>query len=165
MADNPTRRAAAAAARKLLRPKLDRISEIAEAARTIELAVQARDAANRHIADCQQAYTRARRAALDTGWTEAELRQLGWDPVTTHHQQRRRSAAQTRTPRQPVSDPTQAAPSAAAEHPDTEHEWANTTDEPVPAGPVPTEPVDTPGAADACAETAFVDSVQAATSG
>ena len=40
MADKPNRRAAAAAARELLRPKLDRITEIAEAARTIELAVQ-----------------------------------------------------------------------------------------------------------------------------
>ena len=162
MADNPTRRAAAAAARELLRPKLDRISEIAEAARTIELAVEARDAANRHIVECQQAYARARRAALDGGWTEAELRQLGWGPVTTHEQRRRRSAARTRTPRQPVSDPTHAAPSAAPEHPDTEQEWANATEGPVPAGPVPTGPVD---AAGACAGATVVDSVQARTSG
>jgi hypothetical protein len=78
MADKPNRRAAAAAARELLRPKLDRITEIAEAARTIELAVQARDAANRHILECQQAYARARRDALDAGWTEAQLLHLGW---------------------------------------------------------------------------------------
>ena len=162
MADKPNRRAAAAAARELLRPKLDRITDIAEAARTIELAVQARDAANRHILDCQQAYARARRDALDAGWTEAELRHLGWGPVTMHQQQRRRSTARTRTPRKPVSDPT-----PAAEHLDTEQAWANPTHEPVPAGPVPTGPVPTGpvDAAGACAGAAVVDSVQAGTSG
>src|SRR6187397_3127251 len=83
MADKPNRRAAAAAARELLRPKLERITEIAEAARTIELAVQARDAANHHILGCQQAYARARRDALDAGWTEAQLLHLGWG--SGHH--------------------------------------------------------------------------------
>ena len=61
-------------------------------ASTIELAVQARDAANRHIADCQQAYARARRDALDAGWTEAQLLHLGWGPATTQDERRRRSS-------------------------------------------------------------------------
>ena len=107
MADKPNRRAAAAAARELLRPKLDRITEIAEAARTIELAVQAHDAANRHILECQQAYARARRDALDAGWTEAQLLHLGWGPATRRERRRRRSSARTRTTRPPVSGPTQ----------------------------------------------------------
>ena len=119
MADKPNRRAAAAAARELLRPKLDRITEIAEAARTIELAVQARDAANRHILECQQAYARARRDALDAGWTEAQLLHLGWGPATTHDQRRRRSSARSRTTRPPVSGSTQSPTAAALDHPET----------------------------------------------
>src|SRR3954468_24169954 len=117
MADKPNRRAAAAAARELLRPKLDRITEIAEAARTIELAVQARDAANRHILECQQAYARARRDALDAGWTEAQLLHLGWRTATPHDQRRRRSSARTRTTRPPVSGSPQSPTSAASSTP------------------------------------------------
>lgn len=158
MADKPNRRAAAAAARELLRPKLDRITEIAEAARTIELAVQARDAANRHILECQQAYARARRDALDAGWTEAQLLHLGWGPATTHDQRRRRSSARSRTTRPPVSGSTQSPTAAALEHPETEQEWANVID-----GPLSTQRPD--DAADVDGGAAFVDSVQAGTIG
>ena len=117
MADKPNRRAAAAAARELLRPKLDRITDIAEAARTIELAVQARDAANRHIAECQQAYARARRDALDAGWTEAQLLHLGWvrPPLTSNDDvgprrgpalpARRSAAPPSPRPRRPSNTP------------------------------------------------------------
>lgn len=161
MADKPNRRAAAAAARELLRPKLDRITEIAEAARTIELAVQARDAANRHIADCQQAYARARRDALDAGWTEAQLLHLGWGPATTHDQRRRRSPARTRTTRPPVSGSPQSPTAAALDHPETEQEWANVID-----GPASTpQPDHAAGTDRGHGGAAFVDSVQAGTIG
>jgi hypothetical protein len=161
MADKPNRRAAAAAARELLRPKLDRITEIAEAARTIELAVQARDAANRHILECQQAYARARRDALDAGWTEAQLLQLGWGPATTHDQRRRRSSARSRTTRPPVSGSPQSPTSAALEHPETEQEWANVID-----GPLSTpQPDHAAGTDRGDGGAAFVDAVQAGTIG
>ena len=161
MADKPNRRAAAAAARELLRPKLDRITDIAEAARTIELAVQARDAANRHILECQQAYARARRDALHAGWIETELLQLGWGPVTPHEQRRRRSSARSRTTRPPVSDSTHAATSAALGHPETEQEWANVID-----GPMSTQGPDDAASLDGVdGGAALVDSVQAGTIG
>ena len=156
MADKPNRRAAAAAARELLRPKLDRISEIAEAAHTIELAVQARDAANRHIAECQQAYARARQDALDAGWTEAQLLHLGWGPATTHDQRRRRSSARTRTTRPPVSGPTHTPTSAALDHPETDQERANVIDAPA-STPQPDHAADVDGGDGGAA---FVDPVQ-----
>jgi hypothetical protein len=161
MADKPNRRAAAAAARELLRPKLDRISEIAEAARTIERAVQARDAANRRILDCQQAYARARRDALDAGWTEAQLLHLGWGPATTHERRRRRSSARSRTPHPPVNGSPQSPTAAALDHPETEQEWANVID-----GPLSTpQPDDAAGTDRVDGGAAFVDSVQAGTIG
>lgn len=166
MADKPNRRAAAAAARELLRPKLDRITEIAEAARTVELAVQARDTANRHILDCQQAYARARRDALDAGWTETELLHLGWGPATPHEQRRRRSSAQSRTTRPPVSGPTHAPTSPAQDHPETEPERANVIDGPVSTQrPDHTGDDDDSGDGDGDGDAAFVDPVQAGTIG
>ena len=151
MADKPNRRAAAAAARELLRPKLDRITDIAEAARTIELAVQARDAANRHILECQQAYAQARRDALDAGWTEAQLLHLGWGPATTHDQRRRRSSAPHRPP----------AGQRLHTVPETEQERANVID-----GPLSTQQPDHAAGTDrGDGGAAFVDSVQAGTIG
>src|SRR5512133_1912248 len=50
----PNTRAASAASREFLQPKVDRIDDLAEAARAIDAAVQARAAADRHITDCQQ---------------------------------------------------------------------------------------------------------------
>src|SRR3954469_22893132 len=78
MAETPNRRAASAAARELLHTKVDRIGDLAEAARPVDAAVEARAAADRHITDSQQAYGRTRRAAIAAGWTDEELSQLGW---------------------------------------------------------------------------------------
>ena len=50
----PNTRAASAASREFLQPKVDRIDDLAAAARAIDAAVQARAAADRHITDCQQ---------------------------------------------------------------------------------------------------------------
>jgi hypothetical protein len=107
------------------------------------------------------AYARARRDALDAGWTETELLHLGWGPVTTHEQRRRQSSARTRTTRPPVSGPTHSPTSAALDHPATEQEWANVIDGPV-STPQPHDAADVDGVDRGAA---FVDSVQAGTIG
>src|SRR5215218_7737778 len=93
MADTPNRRAASAAARDFLQTKIDRVGDLAEAARAIDAAVEARDAADRHITDCQHAYSETRRAAIAAGWTDDELEQLGWAVERGPHPQRRRRPA------------------------------------------------------------------------
>jgi hypothetical protein len=90
MGDTPNRRAASAAAREFLQTKVDRVGDLAEAARAIDAAVEARDAADRHITDCQQAYSETRRAAIAAGWTDDELEQLDWAAERGPHPQRRR---------------------------------------------------------------------------
>src|SRR5215203_4068627 len=93
MGDTPNRRAASAAARDFLQTKVDRVGDLAEAARAIDAAVEARDAADRHITDCQQAYSETRRAAIAAGWTDDELEQLDWAAERGPHPQRRRRPA------------------------------------------------------------------------
>src|SRR3954454_17080091 len=93
MTETPNRRAASAAARGFLQTKVDRIGDLAEAARAIDAAVQARAAAYRHITDCQQAYGQTRRGAIRAGWTDKELDQLGWPPEYGPQPQRRRRPA------------------------------------------------------------------------
>src|SRR5829696_712773 len=76
MTETPNRRTASTAAREFLQTKVDRIGHLAEAARAIDAAVEARAAADRHITDCQRAYADVRRAALrragqPTSWTSS----------------------------------------------------------------------------------------------
>jgi hypothetical protein len=99
MTETPNRRTASTAAREFLQTKVDRIGDLAEAARAIDAAVEARAAADRHITDCQRAYADVRRAALTAGWTADELDQLGW--AVEHGTQpacRRRSAGRPSQP-------------------------------------------------------------------
>ena len=107
MAETPNRRAASAAAREFLHTKVDRIGDLAEAARTVDAAVEARAAADRHITDSQQAYGRTRRAAIAAGWTDEELSQLGWVAERGPQPLRRRRPAASARAAQP---PTAAAP-------------------------------------------------------
>ena len=104
MGDTPNRRAASAAAREFLQTKVDRVGDLAEAARAIDAAVEARDAADRHITDCQQAYSETRRAAIAAGWTDDELEQLDWAAERgPQPQRRRRPAASAQRPRRPAA--------------------------------------------------------------
>jgi hypothetical protein len=99
--DTPNRRAAAAAAREFRQAQFNCVADIADAARAIEAAVEAQAAAARHVAECQRAYGRTRRAAVAAGWAEAELTQLGWPPEYgpgALQQRRRRPAAAAATP-------------------------------------------------------------------
>jgi hypothetical protein len=107
MADTPNRRAASAAARDFLQAKVDRVGDIAEATRAIDAAVEARTAADRHIIECQRAYSQTRRAAIAAGWTDNQLDQLGWPPEygPQPQPQRRRRPAPSRLPTQPAAAP------------------------------------------------------------
>src|SRR5215208_6195864 len=99
MTETPNRRTASTAAREFLQTKVDRIGDLAEAARAIDAAVEARAAADRHITDCQRAYADVRRAALTAGWTADELDQLGWAVKHgTQPARRRRSAGRPSQP-------------------------------------------------------------------
>jgi len=94
--DTPNRQAAATAAREFRQAQFNCVADIADAARAIEAAVEAQAAATRHVAECQRAYGRTRRAAVAAGWAEAELTQLGWPPEYgpgAPQQRRRRPAA------------------------------------------------------------------------
>ena len=118
MADKPNRRAASAAARDFLQTKVDRIADIAETARAIDAAVEARAAADQHITDCQQAYGHTRRAAITAGWTDSELEQLGWPPEHGPQPQRRRRPTapgrRAQPPAAPAREPRPADTGAAA---------------------------------------------------
>jgi hypothetical protein len=103
MGETPNRRAASTAAREFLQAKVDRIGDLAEAARAIDAAVEARAAADQHIANCQQAYGHTRRAAVRAGWTDNELEQLGWPPEHGPQPQRRRRPARSGRPTQPAA--------------------------------------------------------------
>lgn len=79
----------------------------AAAARGRELVRQAHEAADRlvaaareDVAEVEQAYTARWRAALDAGWTPAQLREMGY----TAPPSRRRAAGTRRSTREPASD-------------------------------------------------------------
>jgi len=111
MGDTPNRRTASAAAREFLQTKIDRVGDLAEAARAIDAAVEARAAADRHITDCQQAYSATRCAAIAVGWTDDELEQLGWAAERAPQpQRRRRPAASAQWPQRPAAAAPEARP-------------------------------------------------------
>src|SRR5829696_207196 len=86
MAETPNGRAASAAAREFLHTKVDRIGDLAEAAPTVDAAVEARAAADRHTTDSQQAYSRTgARRSRRAGRTRSCRSSAGWPSVGRSH--------------------------------------------------------------------------------
>ena len=111
----PNTRAASAASREFLQPKVDRIDDLAEAARAINAAVQARAAADRNITECQQGVRPpSARGNRGRGWTEDELDQLGWASERGPQSQRRRGPTASGRPAQsPAAAAPESGPAAA----------------------------------------------------